>query len=223
MATPKIDYLAISFLKRIPDTFKSTFTPGSGAMPDGYVLTADQIMTFLNQAMLQLFNMKWSESMALSGGSEETAIKVFSRFLPGLVKFSATLDTDPDFQGVVYDIKTPHFDIFKIIGAIGKDNQYIKIWDPSKFSLVASEEYEEYTATEENPAAIQMDRRIFIFPSDLTNFEFKLQYIKLPINPETGDYFVQNGDYDSPFSEQWNEVLIQMAYDIYLSEAKETE
>jgi len=45
--TPNLDLIAIEFIKRIPTTFKTTFTAGSGAMPDTYFMLPLMLSTTL--------------------------------------------------------------------------------------------------------------------------------------------------------------------------------
>lgn len=222
MSTPKFDDLCIKFIKRIPTTFETAFTAGSGTMPDSLVLPADDIARYINEGMKTLFAKKWEEAFAYAKGKPDLAVKYFAGLFPELVKFSATLDTDDDLQGVAYVIDNPLLDLFQIIAGNGKDGQYIKVWDPSKFALASTGEYEEYTATEADPALIKVDNIIFTFPGNLTDWTFKIQYIKLPIDPTTGDPLLQNGDYDSPFYPIWTEQILDLAYEIYLLEAQET-
>lgn len=222
MPTPKLDKLATKFITKIPTTFKTAFEPGTMAMPDSEVLSKKDIIRYINEAMITLFNLKYNEAFQYAKGKEATAIKYFVGLFPELVKSTTTLTTDVEIEGTAYIIDTPYLDVFKVISAIGKDNQFIKVWDATKFTLVLSAEYEEYTATEEDPALIQMNNIIFIFPTDISDFTFKFQYIKLPVNPTTGGELEQNGEYDSPFSIQWDNNIVDIAYGIYQQEAQET-
>lgn len=222
MATTKLDQLAIDFMKRIPDTFQTTFTAGSGVMPNGYVLNADEIVSYLNRAMLKLFNQQWQAAFALAKGKEARASQIFMSLMPELVKYTLSLVTDTAFNGLVVPITNPYLDLFKVVGGLTDTDKFIRVWDESKYLFAISGEYEEYVATEADPALIYAQNLVTIFPDTFTSFSFKLQYIALPLDPTTGTYFVQNGTYDSPFSEQWNEVIIDLAYGIYLEEASET-
>jgi hypothetical protein len=215
MATTKLDQLAVNFLKRIPDEFLTSFTPGS-AMPDSNILTKEQIISYLNQAMLRLFNDKWNEAVIMAKGRPERSIQIIANMLPELVKYSNVV------SGVTYFLDDPYLDLFKIVGIVGKNNEFVRIWDESKYLLAITGEYDEYVATSTNPAAIFANRIVTTFPQDLVDWTFRMQYIALPLDPETGTYFLQNGTYDCPFGEQWFDMIVEMAYDIYLYEAQET-
>jgi hypothetical protein len=223
MSTPKLDRLAINFIKRIPDSFETAFVAGSGVMPDANVLDAEQIISYLNQAMLKLFNMKWNEAFAMAKGKNAKAMRYFMGLLPEAVKYSNEMTADVAFNGTVYVLATPHLDFFKVIAAIGKDDQFIRVWDESKYLLAITGEYDEYVATEANPAIIQTRTFLSVFPTSLTSFTFRIQYLALPLDPTTGAYFTQNGSYDNPFNEQWNDTIVELAYKIYLIESQQTE
>lgn len=211
MATPRIDRMASELIKRIPTEFKSAFTPGTMAMPDSDVLTKEEIINYLNQAMDRVFNKYWAQSSGV--------VKIFARLFPELI-----FPSEEEITDVEYNIADPHLDLKKVISALGFDNnEFIKVWDESRFAIAQSGQYdEELEISDEKPVLIQMNRTLYLFPVDIASFSYKIQYIKLPRNPETGDYLTQNGSYDSPFSEEWEGEIIDTAYQIYLIEAQET-
>jgi len=215
MATPKFDKLCIGFVKRIPTTFKTPFAAGN-LMPDTYVLPASEVQRYVNEGMKKLFNAKWNESLQYAKGRPGKAVKYLIATFPELTRLTSTL------SGVSYLIADPYLDIFRIVAGIGKDNQFIRVWNESKFAIAISEEYPEYTATNTNPALVQINNTVSIFPSSLASFEFKLQYIAMPINPDTGGELVQNGTHDSLFMPHWDDAIIRAALEIYLEESAET-
>lgn len=215
MATPKFDNLAIGLVKKIPTTFKTAFTGGS-EMPDSELLTKESIARFINEALLKLFNLKWNEAFQFAQGKPRITLKYFAGLFPELVKLSE------DLSGVEYAKVTPHLDMFRVIDGIGKSNQFIKSWDETLFLIAKTGEYAEYTATEADPALIYTQGSIYIFPASITDFTFKVHYIKLPVDPTTGNSLTQNGSYDSPFFPHWDQVIIDLAYEIYMKEAQET-
>jgi hypothetical protein len=211
--TPKFDRIAISFVKKIPTAFKTVFTPGID-MPDANLFTKEIIADYINRAMMKLFNQYWQQT----AGNFQAFLAVF----PELVKFSGELEGSEGFAGTVYQVAAPYFDFCRIVGAIGPNNQFIKVWDETKFTLAISGQYTEYTATTSNPAIIQIHGMLFVFPQTLNDFNFKIQYIKYPIDPATGGPLVQNGNEDSPFGDQWNDIIAELAYALYLEESFET-
>ena len=210
MATPRIDHIASEFLKRIPDEFKKSFTPGTGKMPDGYVLTAEQTEDYVNRAMLKLFNMIWNNT----GGK----IDLFIRILPEMVKFSDELQ----LTNGNYTIKNPYLNFKQIIGAVkSTDNSFIKVWFTSKYTIALSGNYAQYTATESKPAIIQVNDLLAVFPQD-SSFKIKIHYVAVPVNPNTGLQLKQNGDYDSPFKDDWNTRIADIAEELYLKDSYQT-
>lgn len=149
MATPKLDQIAINFLALVPDKFQSAFIPGS-LMPDGYVLTADKIMNYVNKGMMKLFNDKWVEAFKVSEGDPAKQRSIFVGLFPELLKPSGII-TLP----YVIGSEANYRDFYRIFGAIISDeNTFIRIWDEDKLTLVMSGELIQFTPTEDSPVII---------------------------------------------------------------------
>lgn len=210
MATPRFDTICQEFLKRVPDNFKTAFTPGGGALPDGYVLEATQIKDYVNRALLKLFNLYWEQTKG--------NYKLFMKIFPELVKFSDAVS----LSSGNYDVANPYLDFKALVGAVeSSENTFIKVWHPDRYTIALSEEYPQYTASAENPAIIQVNKKLAVFPQSST-FDIKFQYIKIPVDPTTGNPLTQNGSYDSPFMDDWNTQIIDLAEEIYLIESHQT-
>lgn len=207
MATPKIDNIANEFLKRIPDTFQTSFTPGGGIMPGGYVLkTATQIMDYVNRGMLSLFNIYWEATE----GNKDLFLQIF----PELQEFS---DAVPLTNGN-YTIAANYLNFKALIGAVkSSDNSNIEVWRSTIYTLALSGKYQ-FNATASKPAIIQVKNLLAVFPQS-SSFQIKFHYIKLPLDPTTGLPLSQNGGYDSPFMDDWNDKIADIAYKFYLQEA----
>jgi hypothetical protein len=212
MATPKFDQLCVEFVKRIPTEFKTAFTPGGGALPDSYVLPKENIIDYINRALNKLFNQYWMASK----GNAEMFIKIF----PELAKYSAELT----LSSGNYNIITPHLDFYKAIsGRTTTGNKFVKQWETTKYNIALTEKYDEYIATADNPALIQINRLVAFFPQSLGAAKVYIQYVALPISPTTGNYLTQNhATEDSPFFQHWNTQIVDLAYQMYLEESYET-
>lgn len=208
MATIKFDSIATNFIKLIPTTFKSTFTPGGGAMPDSYALLAAQISDYVNRAMMKLFNDEW----ARLGGDTKAFTKVF----PELQDISGAVSLDAGN----YTIANPYLNFKKLIGCTKQDGNYIEIWPDYIYAYAKAGKYQ-YVATTDNPSIIQINNLLAIFPQS-SSFSIIFQYIKLPLDKTTGNPLTQNGSNDSPFSYEWNERIAQIAYELYLQEHYDT-
>lgn len=208
MATPRIDHIAVSLVAKIPDTLPNFNPLAAMALPDtGNGITASYIIDLVNRALLKLFNMYWGQL-----GKRITEI------MPEIIKISQTINIDTGG----YVISSPYKDFFKIYsGNLSSGNGFIKLKDESKYALYRGETYDEYTPTSAKPAIIQMNDRLYMFPATQT-YGATLQYIRLPLDPETGAFLTQNGSYDSPFTDQWNETISDIGYNIYLQEANMT-
>lgn len=215
MATLKWDRIADGFLKRIPDTFATAFTPGGGAMPAGNILTAAQITDYVNRGLLEFFDKVWA---AVEGNAEK-----FGNIFPELIKISDAIT----LSSGNYTLATPYLDFHKIIGGMSVAvspavSVPIRIWNEKVYPFAKTEKYMQYQASASNPAMIQLDNVLNIFPQSST-FQIKIVYIRKPLLPTTGGFLTQNGTVDSPFAEHWEEKLIQSVYDIFLKETHETE
>jgi hypothetical protein len=214
MATHKLDSIAIEFIKRIPTAFKTAFTAGSGAMPDSYFMPSVNIIDYINRGMNKLFNDYWQ-----SAKGDPLA---FSRFFPELIKYTPPVT----FTNGLLAIANPYLDFKRIIGGlISSGNIFIKIWDDTKLTIAVSGIYDAYTAAPGNPAMIQMNNRLYLFPDFLSEAGtngVNLHYIALPVDPSTGSALVQNGNYDSPFSSEWNSVIADYAEQLFLQDSYQT-
>lgn len=210
--TPKFDRLCIEFLKKIPDQFREPFTAGvNQALPNANSMTADQIINYVNGGMLKFFKEYWKTA----AGDTQKFISIF----PELIKFTNPVPIDSNGQ---YEIKEPYNDFHKLIGAVTSNNKYIKAKPEYKYTLYLAKEYDaEYSPNTENPAIIQVNKFLAVFPTNLGG-QIKLHYIQSPIDPVTGAYLAQNGATDSPFADIWNSDIVDLAYLQYLQEVNAT-
>ncbi|MEM3091547.1 MAG: hypothetical protein QXD05_00215 [Candidatus Pacearchaeota archaeon] len=208
--TPKLDRMCIDFIKRIPDQLRSNFTPGSGALPSSYLLDSKIIVDYINRGMQDLFGNFWK----MCSGEINKFISIF----PELVELSGSVS----LQNGNYTITSPYRNFYKLIGAYRTaDNIYFKVKDATQYTLYFTQKYDEYKVTVNNPVIIQVNQMLAVFPQTMTG-QIKFQYIKVPLNPVTGEPLEQNGEYDSPFFEHWNKEIVDLAYLRFLQETNQT-
>lgn len=211
MPTPKFDKLCIEFVKRIPDQLEdNTFVPGSGELPRSFLLSAEVIIDYINRSLQGFFNFHWT---ALQGN-----IQAFINLFPELQNLS---DEEALASGV-FIIADPYLDFFKIIGAFTNQNIFIKPKPEYLYTQFVAGKYRSYQATENDPAIINVENKLAVFPTDVAT-AFTFHYIRFPLDPTTGEVLIQNGDYDSPFSEQWHTAIVDFAYNLYLKETEQTQ
>lgn len=210
MSTPKFDKCCIDLLKRIPDQFRASFTAGGGILPDGHFNKASAIIDYVNRGMQDLFNNYWQ---ATNGD-----IKKFISIFPELI----TLSGEITLVNGNYTIASPYKDFYKLVGALKtSNNKFIKIKDESLYTVYLTNEYPELTPTESNPVIIQINQLLSVFPLSLSG-TIKIQYVRVPIDPDSGGSLIQNGSKDSPFFEHWNKQIVDNAYLRYLQETNQT-
>lgn len=217
MPTPKFDKLCIDFVKRIPDQLTdNTFTPGSGSLPNSYLLPSASIIDYINRALLTFFNLSWQKV--------EGKVSAFLNSFPEMQRISQ----ETIFTNGEYEFAAPYLDIYKVIGGFTvktinsvEYRTFIKPKAENLYLQYLAGKYKSYQATEKDPAIFQLDDKLVVFPKETTNVIF--HYIKFPINPETGNPLIQNGNYDSPFSEQWHKEIVNIAYASWLEETMQTQ
>lgn len=214
MATPRLDQIAVEFVKRIPDSFKSSFIPGTMAMPDANVLTASEIIEYVNRGLNKYFNIAWAQ---IGGDSKEKRLN-FASLFPELIKRSLDI-TLPYLVGS----ENKYLDFYKVFGSTRtSDDLYIRIWESNTLNKVRSKKYFHYTPTNKNPVIIQNNKILEIYPDDLTDKIVKIQYVAAPLDPETGSFLVQNGGADSPFLTHHNSEIVNLVYELYLLDSQQT-
>lgn len=206
MPTVKFDLIAIDFVARLPDMFVQPFTAGNN-MPDSYLLKKETIVNYINRALNKVFF-----DLYISASAD---INKFTKIVPELTKLSG----DISFVNGEYTLGPNFYDLFKVISAT-VNGKYAKIKDENKYMLYLTGEYPEYVATANEPILIQVGSKLTVFPK--TTSTVNLHYIGKPIDPSTGGYLTQNGNYDSPFGYHWNEVIADSAYQMYLTETLQT-
>lgn len=210
MATPKFDRLCVEFMKRIPDQTVELFEVGEEKLPNGYLLTSETIIDYVNRALMQLFNNYWQAT----AGDIVKFINVF----PELVEMSGAVA----LNNGKYVIASPYKDFVRLIGAkTSTSNKYIKPKDDNLYALYLSGEYQTFQPTLDNPVIIQVNNFLGVFPTNLSE-NINIHYIKAPIDPTTGNALIQNGNYDSPYYEHWNNAIVDLAYLKYLQETNDT-
>jgi len=210
MSTIKFDTIAEEFMHRVNDEFLTSFTPGGGVMPGGSIIRdADDIASFVNRAMQKLFN---DQFVGVKGD-----LFLFEKAMPELIKKSAALT----LSSGVYTVASPHLDIFQAINGKSAAGNYIRRWSADKWNLAETGHHFAYVATSTNPALIHLKNEIYFYPNDLSGSP-TVVYIQKPVDPTTGNFYTQNGSYDSPFHEHWNSVIAEIAYQLYLQESGET-
>lgn len=209
MPTPNFDRIDIEISRRIGDTV-------ANAANDGTVLTATERNAYTNKALFKLFNIKWQEAVKITGKFERPS-KYFIREIPELVERSSLLT----LTAGNYLIASPHFDFFTIIDAETDDEKFITVWDTDLYEIARTQRHRHYIATAEKPSVIQLDKLLAFFPLSST-FGFYMTYIKMPLEPTTGNFLTQNGATDSPFLPHWNSIIAEIGEQLFRTDSQET-
>ena len=209
--TPRLDRCIIEFSKIIADPVEYTNDPDLYDIGDGKILTLAEMTSYVNKAMLRMWNAVWTESKGI-----ET---IFLQQFPFL--FAAKDVSTNEVGG--YGIENPNKDFGALIDARTENgNTYIQQLGIDKYNIIKSGVNTRFSATAEHPKCFYTDGVIMFEPaSSFANTTVTINYIKLPINPETGDFLTQNGGYDSPFPDHYNSAIAEMAGQLYKVDTQE--
>lgn len=197
MATPKIDRMSVEFSKRIHD-------PVAAAATNGGNISADERTLFLNMAMMDLFNRIW---LQVKGDIQE-----FAQILPELIKSrSITLTTSK------YTIANPNLDYRALAEAtVTSSNLYCTIRQASQKSLVESGRIPQMAGSATTPVAIEAGGVIYFYPAaSFASESAVINIVTIPKDPTTGAFLAQGGSYDSPYFEDWENRIVEIAVELF--------
>ena len=203
MATPKFDLISVQTSQLIGD-------PVSAASSAGAILTANERTALVNRAMFKLFDEGW--------GISKGDIAEFLDLFPELLT-SQAVTTDANGEYTINS--TVMRDLFVVVSGL-LSTTYIKTLPRHYFTIVKASKFDDFTPDSSNPVVFEISGKLSFFPSASFNAQsVTVYYIKVPLNPTDGSFLTQGGTYDSPFSDQWDSKIAEIALDIYRSEAQE--
>jgi hypothetical protein len=217
MATPKIDRLVTSFCKRIndPATFQTS------VLQDGDILTANEVMEYINKAMFELFRKYWE----LVKGDKQKFIQIF----PELVKtryVDFTFDTSEALHRTIYTIANPNLDYYCLVDASHQATKYIQVLPENLYNTVLTGKVPQYIPTETKPVIIAINKILNVFPRTINESggltAVLLNIVVQPLNPTDGSFLTQNGSYDSPYYDTWNDEIVNIAVEMFLQDTQES-
>jgi len=195
MATPKFDRISVELSRRLND-------PVAAAATNGSTLTAAQRNEFVNMALQELFNMKWQQY----GGD----IAGFTKELPELiVPRTGTLSSSS------YVIASPNLD-FKELVSLVIDTKSATIRPAHLRNTISTGHITTMAGSANCPIAVHSYSAIYVFPvSTYVSQTFLMDIVRLPVDPTSGGFLTQGGSYDSPFSPEWENTIIEIAVQLF--------
>jgi hypothetical protein len=204
--TPKLDKIITAFCNRIGQS--AVFT--DSVLQDGDTLTALEVVSYINRAMFELFNKYW----VLFQGDRGK----FAALFPELIKSRTIAVTNTDSK-TKYVIANPNLDFFAFIDGITAQSLYIKRLPSEIYNTVLSGKHAYYSPTNGDPAIIELNDTLFMFPINFVgsglSTNITINIIALPLNPADGSFLIQNGNYDSPYNNHWNDEIVRLAEELY--------
>jgi len=215
MATTKLNMIAQAFMRIILDPVTET----DGVIQPGKIITeVAEIETYISRAMMNLVSETWQAA----AGNWMKLMKLY----PDLIKIKPVNAVFQD--GISFVEKTGENEILDLFYVLPSSSGTIKIdvWNPAKFTDIITGADPILIADVEHPAMMYLDGKIYLFPqniAEISEFSFSLVYLRLPLNPLTGDILRSGGAYDSPFSEDNYSAIAERAAKLYFDENKALE
>ena len=201
MATPKFDRVSVEISNRVGD-------PVATAGLSGKWLTATARNAYLNKALFIYFNQNWEAAQKLyEANPRVSVIQHFANILPELVRSTASAVS---LTSGNYTIATPNLDFYKLIGASVGSTILIRVLDESMYISIKTGKNAIIKPTAKKPVAIGFNNTIYFFPEGST-FTPDLLFVTQPLNPTDGSFLTQGGTYDSPFTDQHNSRIAEIA------------
>jgi len=189
--------MSLSLAQRIADAVATTTT-------DGSILTALARISYLNRAMFKIINDIWQQ---LSGDKDK-----FAAMFPELVSTPQVLA----LSSGVYTIASPLLDFFVLHQAYTATT-VIRVYPPKYYENLMIGNLPQISADANNPAVVQLGTSLNFFPTATVP---SIIYLRQPLDPTTGAYLSQNGNYDSPFLEHWNDFIVSTAQQLFELDAQ---
>lgn len=190
MVTTKLNLLATRFMQQIQDPI--FIDPVTNIVTPGQLIRSQtEIENYLGQAMNKYFEQVWEAVK----GSQKDFLNVLPELLDSISITYMIGDSVKDLSAL-----TNMFHVFDVSDSyIGTDQ--IEAWNQVHLTEALSGDNPFYSG---NPykGMIYQKPNLYLFPANLTAiaaFTFNLQFIKLPVDPTTGQFFIINGNYDIPF------------------------
>ncbi len=193
MATPKFDKISVEVSRRVGDPVVSAPTAGT-------FMTAAERNAYVSKALMKLFNEVW----ASVGGNNSAFIELF----PELMR-DDTITTTP---GGEYTPSAGNGDayFFKIIDG-AKSSTYIKALDKVLYRTVKLGVSDLYTPSSTNLFVFEIEGVLKFLPASSFNAQsVDISFIRQPIQSD-GNFIVQSSGEDSPFYDQWNSKIAEIA------------
>lgn len=125
-------------------------------------------------------------------------------------------DTSPEKYASVYDF-------FKMIDAYTVTSpKYIKFLDKTLRTVVITGTNNLYTPSATHLIGFELEGTLEFYPAASFNAQkVKINYIRKPVNPTTGEAFVNGDTRDIPFNAIWSEEIAETAFRIWQQNTQE--
>lgn len=224
----KLERISIELARRLNDAYTAEGTEITTGDMNGKVVSAAARMAYINKAMFKLFNDVW---MLANNTDPKNAKQIFAGIFPELV-VTRTGTTDPNS---VFAIATPNADYFQLLEATINSSGTTVVQAeliPSHLYLTAkSGRTIQAKGTALIPVVVEIGGSIYFLPAgtELASRAIVLTFIKQPLQPETtgskvaGTFLTMDASTsdDSPFGNQWNSKLAEIAEQLFRIDAKE--
>lgn len=216
MNNPKLEKISLELGARINDAFTSAGAAIAGNT-DGIVLTAAQRMAYINKAMFKLVNDVWQKA---NESDYKHAKEIFAAMFPELIVYREVSTT----AASKYVIATPNLDYFQLMEAVVNSIQ-AECMPSHLYQTVKSGRTPQIRGSSTIPMVVEIEKTITFLP-DNAAFQTKtatLTFLRQPLDKTTGSFLSMDATAteDSPFLDQWNTKIAEIAEQLYRYDAKE--
>lgn len=175
------------------------------------IRTRDEIHRYINSAMLNFIDAVWD--------NVEADKRMLLQKLPDIKKTQQiTFPLNKNKLDLSNSDSGNFRDMLDVLDSYKSDGTFIEVWNPDRLSDAQTGKDPYYTGTIKRPGIIYSKPNLYLFPASLVSegdYVFILNYLSRPVNPETGEYLVSNGDYDIPFDDKSIQKIADIATTLY--------
>lgn len=203
--SPKFDSCSVQFAKKIGDAVATAATAGN-------ILSVAERETYLNLALNEVFRKYWA---GVQGDTEK-----FLEIFPELHK---SIQVTSTAGGLYVLAAATTFDFFKMIdGYTVTSPKYIKFLKKTLRTIVITGTNSLYVPSATHFIGFEIEGTLEFYPAASFNAQnVKINYIRKPVNPTTGNAFVNADTSDIPFNAIWSEEIAETAYQIWRTNQQE--
>lgn len=219
----KLERISVALARKLNDAATSAGVVITTGDQDGVILSANQRMDYINRAMFKLVGDVWEMA---NQRDWKNAKQIFAGVFPELVVTRNVTTTSAGGPGLAsaYYIATPNLDYFQLLEAV-VDGMQAEMAPSYLYLKVKSGRTPQIKGSSTIPMVVEIDKCISFLPDGVAfqNKTANLTFLRQPLDKTSGNFLAMNSSTteDSPFLDQWNEKITNIAEQLFRIDAKE--